>query len=77
MTAPLEGIRVFDLTLAGVGPWSTKLLGELGADVIHVDAPNRDSNRGIPPFYNGTSILYVTANYNKRGISLDLKDPKD
>ena len=74
MAKPLAGIRVFDLTLAGVGPWAAKLLGELGADVIHVDAPTPDPGR-IPPYYNGLSILYITANYNKRGVILDLKDP--
>ena len=41
MTKPLDGIRVFDITLAGVGPWAGKLLGELGADVVHVEAPGR------------------------------------
>lgn len=76
MTKPLSGIRVFDLTLAGVGPWAAKMLGELGADVIHVDAPTREPGR-VPPFYDGFSILYVTANYNKRGVVLDLKEPGD
>ena len=51
-------------------------LGELGADVIHVEAPGR-SPMAIPPMFNGTSILYVTANSNKRCIVLDLKEQKD
>ena len=76
MAKPLDGIRVFDITLAGVGPWSAKLLGELGADVIHVEAPGR-SPMAIPPMFGGTSILYVTANSNKRCIVLDLKEQKD
>lgn len=76
MAKPLDGIRVFDLTLAGVGPWAGKLLGELGADVIHVEAPGR-APMAIPPMMNGISILYVTANSNKRCITLDLKEQKD
>ena len=76
MAKPLDGIRVFDITLAGVGPWSAKLLGELGADVIHVEAPGR-SPMAIPPMFGGTSILYVAANSNKRCIVLDLKEQKD
>ncbi|MEX2446664.1 MAG: CoA transferase [Dehalococcoidia bacterium] len=76
MAKPLDGIRVFDLTLAGVGPWAGKLLGELGADVIHVESP-QGRPFGVPPMYGGVSILYVTANTNKRCVVLDLKDPKD
>ncbi len=74
MAKPLDGIRVFDITLAGVGPWAAKLLGELGADVVHVEAPGR--SMAVPPTFGGLSILYVTANNNKRSVTLDLKDPK-
>ena len=74
MPKPLDGVRVFDITLAGVGPWAGKLLGELGADVIHVEAPGR--SMGVPPTFDGLSILYVTANNNKRSVTLDLKDAK-
>ena len=75
MGKPLDGIRVFDLTLAGVGPWSAKQLGELGADVIHVEAPGR-AQMAVPPLFDGLSVLYITANYNKRSIMLDLKDKR-
>ena len=75
MGKPLDGIRVFDLTLAGVGPWSAKQLGELGADVIHVEAPGR-AQMAVPPLFDGLSVLYITANYNKRSIMLDLKDTR-
>ena len=76
MTKPLDGTRVFDLTLAGVGPWAAKLLGELGADVIHVEAPGGRPFT-VPPMMSGVSVIYITANTNKRCITLDLKDPKD
>lgn len=72
MGKPLDGIRVFDITLAGVGPWATKLLGELGADVIHVESPDR----GAANFMESPQLLYVTANNNKRSALLDLKDIK-
>jgi len=73
----LDGIRVFDLTLAAVGPWASKLLGQLGADVIHVEGPKPELAHNIPPRINGTGVLYISANYNKRNITLDLKDDAD
>lgn len=76
MRGPLEGIRVFDLTLIMVGPWSTMNLGALGADVIHVERPDtaqKSLGGGIPPFINGTSIGHVTWNMNKRQAFFDLK----
>jgi crotonobetainyl-CoA:carnitine CoA-transferase CaiB-like acyl-CoA transferase len=76
MRGPLEGIRVFDLTLIMVGPWTTMNLGALGADVIHIERPGiLDSSLGggIPPTINGTSIGHITWNMNKRQMFLDLK----
>jgi crotonobetainyl-CoA:carnitine CoA-transferase CaiB-like acyl-CoA transferase len=78
MTRPLDGIRVFDLTVAAVGPWATKLLGALGADVIKVEAPGGDQlSHAVPPRINGNSVLYISANHNKRMIELDLKREAD
>jgi crotonobetainyl-CoA:carnitine CoA-transferase CaiB-like acyl-CoA transferase len=74
----LEGIRVFDLTIAAVGPWATKLLGALGADVIKVEAPGGDRlSHAVPPIIKGNSVLYISANHNKRMIELDLKKEAD
>ncbi len=73
---PLSGIRVFDLTIAMVGPWCAMQLGAMGADVVHVES--RDAGRaGVPPSINGTSIGYITWNMNKRGIQFDLKAQDD
>jgi crotonobetainyl-CoA:carnitine CoA-transferase CaiB-like acyl-CoA transferase len=76
MRGPLEGIRVFDLTLIMVGPWTTMNLGALGADVIHIERPGIEKSSlggGIPPTINGTSIGHITWNMNKRQLFLDLK----
>jgi crotonobetainyl-CoA:carnitine CoA-transferase CaiB-like acyl-CoA transferase len=74
----LDGIRVFDLTIAAVGPWATKLLGALGADVIKVEAPGGDRlSHAVPPRIRGESVLYISANHNKRMIELDLKREAD
>ena len=78
MARILAGIRVFDLTIAAVGPWSTKLLGALGADVIKVEAPGGDRlSHAVPPLIKGNSVLYISANHNKRMIELDLKNEGD
>jgi CoA:oxalate CoA-transferase len=78
MAKILDGIRVFDLTIAAVGPWSTKLLGALGADVIKVEAPGGDRlSHMVPPQIKGNSVLYISANHNKRMIELDLKKEAD
>jgi crotonobetainyl-CoA:carnitine CoA-transferase CaiB-like acyl-CoA transferase len=78
MAKILEGIRVFDLTIAAVGPWATKLLGAMGADVIKVEAPGGDRlSHMVPPTIKGNSVLYISANHNKRMIELDLKKEAD
>ncbi len=77
MPVILDGIRVFDLTIAAVGPWASKLLGELGADVIKVEAPEGELSHVIPPPIKGTAVLYISANFNKRHIVLDLKQEGD
>ena len=80
MSLPLAGIRVFDMTLAMVGPWCAMNLGAMGADVIHIEPPTPrtmpGSDRpggGVPPSINGTSIGYISWNMNKRAFSLDMK----
>ena len=77
MPGVLDGIRVFDLSIAAVGPWAAKLLGELGADVIKVESPAGELSHAIPPPIKGTAVLYISANFNKRNIVLDLKNEGD
>ena len=74
----LDGIRVFDLTLAVVGPWATKLLAQLGADVVKVCAPEGELLNFVPPFMAGEqSSVFLDTNLNKRLVALDLKDDVD
>lgn len=77
---PLDGVRIFDLTIFMVGPWASMLLGALGAEVLHVEQPDidwKDLSAGVPPTINGTSIGYLTWNMNKRGLFLNLKAEED
>lgn len=79
MPGPLDGIRVFDMTVFMVGPWGSMQLGAMGADVIHIEEPGsiHNSQIWVPPHKEGTSIGYISWNLNKRGILLDLKQTED
>lgn len=75
MKQALEDIRVLDLSRVFAGPAGSMILGDLGADVIRVEAPNgTDSIRDWWPFVNNESTYYLSANRNKRAITLNLKD---
>lgn len=85
MTAPLEGLRVFDLTRILAGPTCTQLLGDLGADIIKVERPNAgdDTRKWGPPYVRDAagrdtteSAYYLSSNRNKRSITLDISKPE-
>jgi len=75
MSAPLEGVRILDLTQVQAGPSCTQLLAWLGADVIKVEEPGvgdrtrheRATEPGLDSFY------YLVFNSNKRSLTLNLK----
>jgi len=70
---PLSGVRVLDLTRVLSGPFCTALLGDLGADVIKVEAPEGDTIRTSGAIKNGLSGYFAQFNRNKRSIRLDLR----
>ncbi len=75
----LEGVRVLDLTRILAGPYCTMMLGDLGAEVIKVEAPERgdDTRTWGPPFAEGgESAYFISVNRNKRGMTLNLKAPR-
>jgi crotonobetainyl-CoA:carnitine CoA-transferase CaiB-like acyl-CoA transferase len=74
---PIAGIKIIDMTSVLMGPYATQQLGDMGADVIKVEAPDGDLTRQIPPFVHpGMGAIYLNANRNKRSICLDLKKPE-
>lgn len=74
VTSPLAGIRVIDLTTVAMGPLASQWLGDFGADVIKVEAPEGDSTRRTgPSIEQGMATLFFGVNRNKRSIVLDLK----
>lgn len=76
--APLAGIRVLDLTRVLAGPLCTMTLGDLGADVIKVEQPGKgdDTRAWGPPFAGTESAYFLGVNRNKRGITLNVQDPR-
>lgn len=73
----LEGVTVLDLTRVLAGPYSTMMLADMGARVIKIEEPVKgDDTRHFGPFKNDESIYYITNNRNKKGVTLNLRDPE-
>jgi len=73
---PLSDVRVLDLTGSYAGPTATMLLADMGASVVKVEDPRGDDTRQWgPPFLNGQSTWFLSANRNKRSACIDLKSP--
>ncbi len=71
---PLAGVRVLDLTQFLAGPFATQILGDLGAEVIKLEAPSGDWSRSLPPHFIGPdSAYYLSVNRNKKSVVADLK----
>ena len=74
---PLDGIRVLDLSSVIMGPFSTQILGDYGADVFSIEDPTGDTNRSMGPgSHPGLSGVSMNLLRNKRSIGLDLKQPE-
>lgn len=78
MSRPLEGIKVLDLSKVLAGPLCAQYLGDLGAEVIKVEAVGQgDETRGWPPFpAPGLGTVFLSANRNKRSIAINMKSDK-
>lgn len=75
MGSSLSHIKVLDLSRVLAGPYCTMILGDLGAEVIKVEAPggSDETRKWGPPFQHGVSAYYLSANRNKKSITVDLK----
>ena len=76
MVNALDGLRVLDVTQVMAGPFCSMLLCDMGADVIKVEAPAGDSSRRMAGAVGEDSAAYNAVNRGKRGIVINLKDPR-
>ncbi len=74
---PLDGIRVIDYSHFLAGPYLSRCLSALGAEVIKVERPKEgDAGRHHPYFINGQSGYFLQQNMGKKGICVNSKDPR-
>jgi crotonobetainyl-CoA:carnitine CoA-transferase CaiB-like acyl-CoA transferase len=77
MTAPLDGIRVLDVSTLFAGPLAATFLGDYGADVIKVEHPAKpDAARGHGPAKDGINLWWKTLGRNKRTVTINLGSPE-
>ena len=76
MSRAYEGLRVLDFTTTIAGPHCTRLLADLGAEVIKIEAPEGDMMRTRMPIRKGASTNFGQLNAGKKSVVLDLKDSR-
>jgi crotonobetainyl-CoA:carnitine CoA-transferase CaiB-like acyl-CoA transferase len=81
MTTPhehiLTGLRVLDLTRYLAGPTCSRMLAEMGAEVIKIEpTPAGDMTRQISKLRNERSLYFIQQNLNKKSLCIDLRDPR-
>lgn len=74
MTGPLDGLRVLDLSRVMSGPYASMLLADYGADVVKIEEPDKgdETRTWYPPQIDGDAAYYLSANRNKRSVTLNL-----
>jgi formyl-CoA transferase len=75
--APLDGLRIIDLTRVVAGPYCTMMLGDMGAEVLKIEEPKHgDDSRAWAPFIEGSGSFFLALNRSKKSVALDLKTPE-
>ncbi|MBT3494205.1 MAG: CoA transferase [Rhodospirillaceae bacterium] len=71
---PLDGMRVLDFSMYLAGPYCSRLMADMGAEIIKVEPPGGDMLRHAPPFRGGQSAYFGHMNCGKKSLELDLKE---
>ncbi len=76
-TGILAGVKVLDFTQYLAGPTVTRLMAEMGADIVKIEqSPMGDPSRLLPAFRNGRSAYFVQQNRGKKSLCLDFSKPQ-
>lgn len=73
---PLQGLRILDFSRVLTGPHATRMLCDLGAEVIKIEPPDGDLTRFTNPRVNSLSTYFIQQNVGKKNISLDMSKPE-
>src|SRR6059058_5953161 len=75
--APLDGLRVIDLTRVVAGPFCTMMLGDMGAEVLKIEEPQHgDDTRAWAPYIGCEGSFFLALNRSKKSVAIDLKTPE-
>src|SRR5207247_8763679 len=71
-----DGIRALALTRVLAGPFCSRTLADMGAEVIKIEEPGKgDDTRSWPPFVSGEATYFMSVNRNKKSVTFNLKSP--
>ncbi|MBT4428208.1 MAG: CoA transferase, partial [Rhodospirillaceae bacterium] len=70
---PLAGIKVLAVEIGAAGPWCSRMLADMGAEVVKVEPLEGDLTRNWDSVCNGLSAAHVFLNRNKKSLALNLK----
>src|ERR1700692_638896 len=72
----LDGYKVLDFSQVLAGPTVTRLMAEMGAEIIKIELPpGGDRSRGLPYLRDGRSGYFVQQNRGKKSVCIDLTNP--
>src|ERR1700732_915605 len=74
-TGSFQGLRVLDFSTTIAGPHCTRMLADMGAEVIKVETAEGETMRTRPPVRSGCSTTFGQLNVGKKSLVLDLKSP--
>jgi crotonobetainyl-CoA:carnitine CoA-transferase CaiB-like acyl-CoA transferase len=76
LTGTFAGLRVLDFSTTIAGPHCARMLADMGAEVIKIEAAEGETMRTRPPVRNGCSTAFGQLNVGKKSLVLDLKSPE-